>query len=187
MLPTTAIHHLNQAAIAASDTMTEEEARQAAEGILAIFMGLGIVLILVSLVVVVGVYVLITFLYYNAFKKVPEKHQKIKPGMVWLRLLALIPIPFVNVIWLIVWDFICLAFKIPESFKSYFDEVGDDSVGDCGKGLGIALNISFICLIIPFVNILALISTLVLFIIYLVKIYGLAGRIGQAEGRAAEI
>ena len=115
--------------------------------------------------------ILILFLVYKCYVAIPEKHRKMSPGMVWLLL-----IPCFNLVW--------IFFVFPglsKSFKSYFDSVGDNTVGDCGGLLALwycILAVGSIPLsLVPFLGFLAGLATLVLLIIFLVKSFGLKAKI----------
>lgn len=120
----------------------------------------------------IGINVLICFLLYNAQKAIPPQFRKIEPGMIWLLL-----IPLFNLIW----NFF-VYLRIPESYQEYFRSVGRTDVGDAGRGIGLAFSICAACVIVPCVNIIAGPAALILLIVFLVKIYGLKGQLGNPPG-----
>ena len=127
---------------------------------------------LVFVLIALGIAILLLFLLYKAQAAVPVEHQKITPASVFMLL-----IPFYNLYWMFV------AYqKIPESYQSYFNSRGRVDVGDCGKQIGLWIAICTIAGIIPFVGVLASLASLILIIIYLVKLYGLKAQIQQMGG-----
>jgi len=134
-----------------------------AAGIIALALGI----LLFTVVIMVAISILICLLIYLPYKEVPAEHQKMAPGLVFLLL-----IPFFNIIW----NFIVFL-RIPESFQSYFTAQGRTDVGDCGRQIGLWYAICGVAAIVPCVNYVAGPAALVLFIIFLVKIWGLKGQI----------
>jgi len=114
-----------------------------------------------------AVNIVLIFLLYTDFTKIPRGFRKLEPGLVWLLL-----IPCFNLIW----NFFVFP-RISESFKAYFDSVGDTSVGNCGRDLGFGYAICAAASAIPFVGCLTGIASLVLFILFLVKANELKNRI----------
>jgi len=104
--------------------------------------------------------VFICFLLQECFKRIPPEFRKQQPGMVWL---LLIPC------FVLVWNFFIFP-QLSKSFKAYFSSVNRDDVGDCQESVGVAYSICYVASIIPWVGCLTGIATLVLLIIYLVKI-----------------
>ena len=114
-----------------------------------------------------AVNIVLIFLLYTDFTRIPRGFRKLEPGLVWLLL-----IPCFNLIW----NFFVFP-RISESFKAYFDSVGDTSVGNCGRDLGFGYAICAAASAIPFVGCLTGIASLVLFILFLVKANELKNRI----------
>ncbi len=133
---------------------------------LAVMLIILFVALLIGLAIAVGICIMLHIIQ----ARVPVEHQKISPGMIWLMLIPLFGL---------VWNFFVFQ-RIPDSYQSYFDSVGDESVGDCGKGIGLWYAICAACSIIPCVNYIAGPAALVLLIIFLVKLFGLRGRIPEA-------
>ena len=106
------------------------------------------------------------FLYID-YQRVPPAFRKLDPALVWLLL-----IPCFNSIW----NFFVYP-KLSDSFAAYFQSIGDNSVGDCGRGLGLAYSICCVVSIIPFLGCLTGLASLVLLILYLVKANELKNRI----------
>jgi len=90
-----------------------------------------------------------------------ERHQKMKPAMVWLML-----IPLFN----LVWHFFVVK-HVSDSIKSWAAENGK-SVEDAGYTIGLIACIAQCCGLIPLINVLAGPVALVCFIIWWVKIAG---------------
>ena len=106
----------------------------------------------------IGIAIFITFLVYNAYKDIPQQFQQMPSGQVWFLL-----IPLFNV----VWNFIAYP-KISESFKLYAQSKNMDDGSDYGRQMGtnyaIAMAIGLVCGIASLVG-------LILWIMWLVKIY----------------
>lgn len=109
----------------------------------------------------------ICWLLYSALERVPAEHRKQTPGLVWLLL-----IPCFGAIW----SFFVFP-RISQSYKSYFASAGRTDTGDSGEAIAWALCVAWVACLVPLLNLLALPVTLVLLIIYLVKIMGLKGQI----------
>lgn len=102
--------------------------------------------------------ILLSYLLYTLYTAVPEQHRVMRPEMVWLLL-----IPCFGVIWNF-WVYPGLS----KSFKSYFDSVGDTTVGDCGKALAIWFCVCVFCCG-P--------AALVLLIIFMIRAFELKNKI----------
>ncbi len=111
--------------------------------------------------------ILVVFLLYTDFERVPRGFRKLESGLVWLLL-----IPCFH----LVWNFFVFP-KLADSFKAYFDSIGDTSVGNCGRDLGFGYAICTAASAIPFVGCLTGIVSLVLLILFLVKANELKNRI----------
>jgi hypothetical protein len=129
-----------------------------------------LVFLMVILLIVLAISVAICLMLFVIQSRVPVEHQKISPIAIWLILIPLFGL---------VWNFFVFQ-RIPESYKSYFDSIGDASVGDCGKSIGLWYAISTACCFVPCVNYIAGPASLVLLIIFLVKGFGLRGKISAA-------
>jgi hypothetical protein len=100
---------------------------------------------------------------YSVLKRVPSEFRKMEPGLVFLLL-----IPCFSTVWMF---FVYL--RISESLKAYFDSKNNQTVGDCGKQIGLwaaILTAASILQFVPPVGQLAPLAGLVLLIIYLVKL-----------------
>jgi hypothetical protein len=125
----------------------------------------------IGLLIGLAVSAAICYLLYNAQNAIPPEHQRVKPGMIWLLM-----IPLFN----LVWNFFTFP-KISDSYASYFQSRGRTDVGDAGRGIGLAFAICAACSIIPCVGVFTALASLVLLILFLVKIYGLKSQIGQVQ------
>ncbi len=128
-------------------------------------------ILLITVVVMIAISVLICLLIYLPYKEVPVEHQRMTPGMVFLLL-----IPLFNIIW----NFIVFQ-RIPESFQSYFNAQGRSDMGDCGRSVGMWYAICGVASLIPCVQYIAAPAALVLFIIFLVKIWGYKGQLAVTD------
>jgi len=126
-----------------------------------------LLILMFGLFVGIGLNILVAALLYTDYQRVPASFRKLEPGLVWLLL-----IPCFN----IVWNFFVFP-KLSESFKAYFDSVGDSSVGDCGRDLALGYAVCSAISIIPFVGCLTGLVSLALVILFLVKANDLKNRI----------
>ena len=149
----------------------------AAFGPFAALAAMGVGVMVVSILVGLAIAVAICWFLMICFQRIPAEHRKQKPEMVWLLL-----IPCFGV----VWNFFVLP-KLSESFKSYFDSVGQQDVGDCGRKLAMwccILGAAQLAGVIPLLGAviapLAGIAGLVLWIMFMIKANDLKNRIPQA-------
>ena len=115
--------------------------------------------------------VLLLYLVYSCFARIPARHRQMEPWQVWLLL-----IPVFNIIW----NFFVYP-KLATSYQSYFAEQGRTDVGDCGEKIGLAYAI---CAAVgtvggwvPCVGPILGLAALVLWIVVLVKALTLKGQI----------
>lgn len=113
---------------------------------------------------------IVCFFLYKIFQRVPTQFRVMEPGLVWLLI-----IPCFN----LVWNFFVFI-RLSRSLKRYFNSVGNQTVGDCGEGLGLGYSICEVARLIPCVGILVWIAALVLVILYLMKVNQLSEQIPQA-------
>jgi len=154
-------------------TLVATQTDGVAEGVFAI--GFFLTVIAIALAISLAIMIVICALLYNAQKAIPPEHRKIEPGLIWLLL-----IPLFNLIW----NF-QVFLKVPDSYKSHFDSRGRADVGDCGRGIGLWYSIAAACSIVPCVNYIAAPASLVLLIIFLVKMYGLKAQMSGGVSYAA--
>jgi len=115
------------------------------------------------------VHIVVCFFLFKFYKRVPPQFRIMEPGLVWLLL-----IPCFN----LVWNFF-VYIRLSRSLKKYFNSVGNQTVGDCGEGLGLAFSICEAATIIPCLGMLTGVGALVLVILYLVKANQLSQQIPQ--------
>lgn len=134
---------------------------------------LGVILFVIGVILLVTllVYLIVAFLLYTCLARVPKEYRKMEPGLVFLLI-----IPLFNIIW----NFFVFL-RIPESYQAYFAAQGRTDLGDCGRTIGLWLSICVACSIVPCVNYISGPASLVLLIIFLVKIFGLRSQIPQAS------
>ena len=132
-------------------------------GILA---ALGIFLF-IGIAIGLAIAIVILYLLYSCFERIPPQHRQMESWQVFLLL-----IPCFN----LVWNFFVLP-KLARSYQSYFAEQERTDVGDCGEQIGLWYAICTVAGIVPLVNYVAAPASLVLGIIYLVKVLTLKGQI----------
>ncbi len=128
-------------------------------------------IICVVLVVAFVISVVTCFLIYKPFSKLPESFRPFQPGLVFLML-----VPIAN----LVMPFM-ISISVTDGFKRYFESVGDNSKGDCGKSIGLAWAIGLVCSLIPLVNYIAGPISLVCMIIFIVKLWSLGNAIESSQ------
>jgi hypothetical protein len=126
-----------------------------------------LMIMLYGMLVGLAISLIPVILIYLDFQRIPRGFRKIEPGLVFLLL-----IPCFH----LVWNFFVFP-GLSDSFKAYFNSIGDNSVGTCGRELGLGYAISVAVSAIPFVGCLTGIVALVLLILFLVKANELKNRI----------
>lgn len=104
----------------------------------------------------------VCYLLSGYLKALPEEYRKQTPGKVWLLMIPLFGM---------VWAFFVYP-QISESYDAYFRQQGRTDHGDAGRGLGMACAILMACSMAPYVGMFAALASLVVQILYLVKING---------------
>jgi hypothetical protein len=125
----------------------------------------------VILTVVFVINVIVCFLLYKPLSKLPESFRPFNPGLVFLML-----IPIAN----FVMPFM-ISISFTDGFKNYFESIGDQSNGDCGKTIGLVWAIAGVCSIIPIVNYLAPLVALICMIIFVVKLWSMGNKVNTAK------
>jgi len=118
---------------------------------------LGLVIIgalMVNLLIQVALCIIVS----GCLKRVPPQFRKQEPGMVWL---LLIPI-FSRI-----WNYFVYP-RVADSFKAYFDSIGQTDVGDCGNRWAVVYCFSMLLGIIPHLH-MVLVVALASLIVMLVK------------------
>lgn len=108
-----------------------------------------------------------TYFIYKPYSQLPQQFQTLAPGLIWLLL-----VPLVNVVMVFL-----VALQVPDAFKRYFNSVGNYSVGDCGKMVGLIWAIAVLCSFVPFLNYIAWIPALVCMVMFMVKLWDMARQI----------
>jgi len=106
-------------------------------------------------------------LLYADYQRIPRGFRRLEPALVFLLLIPCFSL---------VWNFFVFP-KLSDSFKAYFDSIGDTSVGNCGRDLAIGYAITSAVSVIPFLGCLTGIVAVVLLILFLVKANELKNRI----------
>ena len=120
------------------------------------------ILFLIIVVLAICLIPMVFFLIHlqKLLNKCSVNNRAMESGMVWLNL-----IPLFNLGWVFY-----TIFKVTESLKAEFKERNIDSEDpEFSHPIGLAYCITSACCIIPFINYLTGIASLVLFIIYWVK------------------
>jgi hypothetical protein len=108
----------------------------------------------------------------RALSKCAPANRTMSPGLVWLQI-----IPFFNFIWQF---FVVIA--LANSLGAEFRMRGIQEEDKPGQGIGLAMCITRICVVIPLLGILSLIASVVLWIVYWVKIAGFSSKLDYAPG-----
>ncbi len=114
-----------------------------------------------------GIWIAILLLFSKSLASLPEQHRLMPPGHVWLLL-----IPLFNIVWMFF-----VFTRIPKSFRSYFSSVGRTDVGDCGEQIGLWYCICAVTSAIPCIGIIPGIASLILLIMFIVKVVDLKGKV----------
>ncbi len=106
-------------------------------------------------------YVLIVipaYILWSGLTRIPEHQREFNPAQVWL-----VCIPLIGLVFL----WIYLPFKIPSALRSSIPAEKIKPSEDFGKLYGMMTAISYTCMYIPFLDMLAIFTTPVLFTLYL--------------------
>jgi uncharacterized membrane protein YqjE len=146
--------------ILAQSQMSDEDAAIAA-GIL----GAGLAIILLSLLLVLVVSAIVTWLVWDAYRVLPASEQKLPANLLWLGL-----IPCLGLIMQLL-----MGILVPLAFKDAFAARGRTDVGDCGLAIGICWVACSIGSVMPFIGALLGIASIVCMILFIVKVRQLKG------------
>lgn len=135
--------------------------------LMAVFMG-------IFGLVAVALAVFIAYILYDGISRIPRSNRTVEPYLAWFTL-----IPFVG----LVFYWILLPFKIPESLKNYFSEnpTDNDVVDDYGKYWGLGAVISSTLCIVPFLNLIAWIFALVFLVLFLIQFRKIVALLPQKD------
>ena len=133
-------------------------------------------LLLVSVVLAISfvVSIIVTWLIYRPYRQLPSSHQTLSPWIIWLLL-----VPLVNLVIMFL-----VAIKVPDSFRNYFQQLGNQSFGDCGKTFGLVWAIATVACLVPLLNYIAGIVSLVCMILFIVKLWTMAGNLKEKPAKA---
>lgn len=117
----------------------------------------------------------------SCFKRIPEEHRKLRPGLVWLLM-----IPCFN----IVWNFFVYP-ALSESYTAAFESEGSNPHGDCGRTLAlvycILVAVATGLSVIPCISVISCFispAALVVWIMLLVKAGSLKSQISDTRAGA---
>lgn len=119
----------------------------------------------------IAIFYLLTL--HKCLSRVSPQNRAMAPGLVWLNL-----IPFVG----LVWNFF-VVLNISKSLVAEGQTRGID-LGDGGKTIGLVMAILVACSLIPLINMLTSIGSLVFWIMYWVKIAGYSNQLAQSAPAA---
>ncbi len=141
--------------------------------------GLGIVgAVFIFALIIMAISLLPTIFYLlslqKAFTRCRPQNRSMSPGMVWLLL-----IPFFGIIW-----HFFIIIGLSDSLEREFSERGKTVEPKPGRSLGLAMCILNACSIIPYVGVLTSLASLVVWIIYWIKIVDYSSRL-QSEAPVA--
>jgi len=132
-----------------------------------------VVLMIYLGIIVVGLTVFICYMLtlQKALSRVSPRNRLMEPGQVWLNL-----IPCFNIVWM----FITVS-RVSDSLKHEFTDLDLDDRSDYGKTIGLLYLAFNFGGIIPILGIVLGIASLVMFIVYWVKIAGYSGQLAQID------
>ncbi len=149
---------------------TSEEAVASGVAIGAIFMML---LMFMALMALPTIFYLLTL--QKTLNRCQLPNRTMTPGLVWLQI-----IPFFGIIWAFF-----NVINIADSLEKELASRGIQEINP-GKNLGLAMCITSVCSVIPYLGFFAAIASLILWIIYWIKIADFSNRIAQPVAFAPE-
>ncbi len=105
-----------------------------------------------------------TYFIFKPYSKLPAEFQTLSPGFIWLLL-----IPVVNTVMTFI-----IVLQVPEAFEYYFKKKGNDSMGDCGKLVGLIWAICGVFIFVPFLSYLASLPFLACMVLFIIKLWAMA-------------
>ena len=135
------------------------------------FLGLsfiGLFFVIFAILILPTIFFLLTL--QRALSKCSPANRTMTPGLVWLQI-----IPFFGFIW----QFF-VVFAVANSLDNEFGARRIQEEPKPGQSIGLAMCITRVCTVIPFVGILAGIASIVLWIVYWVKIAGFSRKLDYA-------
>lgn len=125
--------------------------------------------------IAIGVSVYIASLLHNGLARIPQSNRSVEPYFAWLT-----AVPFVGLIFF----WILLPYKIPESLNSYFTENPNDAdciPDDFGKFWGMGTAITATLMLIPVVNFIVFLPALGFLIFFLKQFNKMVALIPQPD------
>jgi hypothetical protein len=135
------------------------------------FLGLsfiGLFLVIFAILILPTVFFLLTL--QKVLSKCSPRNRTMSPGLVWLQI-----IPFFGFIW----QFF-VVFAVANSLDNEFAARRTPEEPKPGQSLGLAMCITRVCTVIPFLGIFAGLASVVLWIVYWVKIAGFSRKLDFA-------
>ncbi|MBI1304785.1 MAG: hypothetical protein GC172_13525 [Phycisphaera sp.] len=123
-------------------------------------LGLGVAIIVASLLVGLIISGIIIWLVWDAFRVLPASAQKLPANLLWIGL-----VPCIGIIMQLV-----MAILVPLSFKDAFAARGRTDVGDCGLVFGICFAAGMLGSFLPFLGFVFAIGALVCLVLLIVKL-----------------
>ena len=121
------------------------------------------VAVCVAILVALVIELIIILITAGCLKRIPPEFRLMSPGMVWLLLIPVFDL---------IWNFFVFV-RLSKSYQRYFAAKGRTEFGDCAEKIGLWCAICCVCAWIPLVGYAAGPASLVLLIVYLVKVVGL--------------
>jgi hypothetical protein len=121
--------------------------------IIAVVVGFGIIVYL-------SIKAVICYLLYRCASAIPESYRTVSAGQAFLLM-----IPCFELIWKFIY-----TKELSQNYRSLFNTFGQES-DDCGESLGLWWSILSVSSLIPYVGSIAALASLVLMIMYLVKLH----------------
>jgi hypothetical protein len=121
--------------------------------------GLGLAVFFVASLIGLAIGAFICYQLYLAAGQLPAPSRKLAPASVFLLL-----VPLVNFVWLFF-----VVIKLSQGYQEYFAAHPRPGVGDCGYGVGLGWAIASVCVFLPLAHVFAGLASLILMILYLVK------------------
>ncbi len=128
-------------------------------------LGLGVAIIVASLLAGLLVSAVVIWLVWDAFRVLPASAQKLPANLLWIGL-----VPCLGIIMQLV-----MAILVPLSFKDAFAARGRTDVGDCGLLFGICWAAGIVGSFVPFIGFIFAIGSIVCMILLIVKVRQLKG------------
>lgn len=123
----------------------------------------------------IAIQVVVAYFLYDGLSRIPQKYRQAEPYFAWLTLIPLAGIVF---LWIL------LPFKIPESMKLYFadnPQLDDSTNKDFGKAMGLGTVISLTLTVVPYVAMIAWIPLLIFLILFMIQFSAMVKQLPSKE------